>query len=261
MLRPVIFGLACALALPAQLFFEETIPKTNPYTGAADVKRGQQLFLGQCGGCHGPQGEGGRGPSLQRPKLAKAPDDESLYKLIREGVPGTEMPGSWVLIAREVWQVAAFVRSLGRTAEETVSGDRARGADLYRTKGKCAQCHVIAGQGGGLGPELTEIGARRSARFLRAKLEQPEAQLPDGFVQVRVVAKDGRRLTGVRLNEDTFTVQMRDLNDRLHSFLKQDLKEFHKDWGRSPMPEYRTAFSATEMDDLVAYLASLRGGL
>ena len=83
--------------------------------------------------------------------------------------------------------------------------------------------------------------------------------IPDSFLQVRLVTTDGRRLTGVRVNEDPFSIQIRDFSDRLHSFWKSELAQLDKDWGRSPMPGYRDVFTAAELDDLVAYLVSLRG--
>ncbi len=84
--------------------------------------------------------------------------------------------------------------------------------------------------------------------------------MPDGFLQVRITTKEGRRITGVRINEDTFTIQVRDLS-QTYSLLKQDLSDLQKDFGKSPMPGYQNVLTATELDDLVAYLASLRGDL
>jgi putative heme-binding domain-containing protein len=169
------------------------------------------------------------------------------------------MPAGWVMISKEVWQVSGFVRTLGRIAPEEVPGNAANGEKLYRSKGNCAQCHTVRGQGGTFGPDLSEIGSRRSASYLRAAVLDPEKTVPEGFVQVRLVTKEGRRITGVRLNEDTFTVQVRDL-EGMHSFQKQDLREFQKEPGKTPMPSYRGLLSAAEVDDLVAYLVSLRGG-
>ena len=134
-----------------------------------------------------------------------------------------------------------------------------RGQDLYQTKGRCAQCHIIRGQGGSLGPELTEIGARRSAAHLRTAILDPQSTLPEEFLQVRLVTKDGRAISGVRLNEDTFTIQVRDLSGNLHSFVKEDLKVLQKEAGKSPMPSFKGVFSTSEVDDLIAYLASQRG--
>ena len=259
MLRALLISFSCALALAAQDPSEEKIPKENPHTTPADVERGKRLFGGQCASCHGPAGEGGFGANLARPRLPRAPDDQALFRTIKNGIEGTEMPGAWVMIDKEVWQVAAFVRTLGRIAEENVPGDRARGENLFRTKGNCAQCHMVAGQGGRTGPELTEAGARRSASYLRRALLEPEKAMPEGFLQVRVATKDGRRITGIRLNEDTYSLQFRDLSDRLHSFWKADLTELHKERDKTPMPSYRGVLSASELDDLIAYLVSLRG--
>lgn len=169
------------------------------------------------------------------------------------------MPAGYAVDTRETWQLVAYVRSLGHMALETVPGDPTHGRELYQSKGHCSQCHIISGQGGSLGFELTDIGARRSAAHLRAAVLEPASTLPEGFLEVRLLTKDGRRVSGVRVNEDTFTIQVRDLNGGVHSFFKEDLKELQKDPGKSPMPSFRGMFSASEVDDLVAYLVSLRG--
>jgi len=238
---------------------EYVIPQHNPHTSPGDLKRGEQLFRGQCAGCHGPKGEGGKGAFLAQPRLRRAPDDQSLFLVIRDGVKGTEMPPAPTLTSREIWQLAGYVRSLGRLPAESVPGDPARGRELYRTKGNCAQCHIIGGQGGSLGPELTEIGSRRNASRLRAVLMEPEANIVEDFLLVRLATSDGRQIAGVRLNEDTFTIQVRDLNGGIHSFVKQELKELQRDPGKTPMPSLRGAFSPAETDDLIAYLVSLKG--
>ncbi|MGH9852103.1 MAG: c-type cytochrome [Blastocatellia bacterium] len=151
-------------------------------------------------------------------------------------------------------------------------GAARRGAQLYFGKGDCASCHAIKTQGGVSGPDLTEIGLRRGSEYLRKALLEPEADvpenfsqyrwhtvIPDNFLQVRVVTKDGRRITGARLNEDPFSIQLRDLSGRIHSFPKSELAELRKDWGKSFMPSYRGVFSPEELDDVVAFLLSLRG--
>jgi putative heme-binding domain-containing protein len=217
--------------------------------------------MGACSYCHGPGGEGGRGPNLAVPRLMRAPNDQALYVIIRRGIEGTEMPGVWRMLDREVWQVVAYVRSLGRVPRQAVSGDAARGEQIYRTKGNCAQCHIMAGQGGRMGPDLTEIGARRNVEYLRQSLLEPGAAVPTDFLQVTVVTRDGRKITGIRLNESTFSVQLRDLSDRFHSFLKSEVAEVRKEKGQSPMPSYKDILTPAEVEDLVAYMASLRGGL
>lgn len=231
----------------------------NPHSTSDDIVRGEKLYMGTCAGCHGPTGDGGKGANIALPKLSRAPDERALFRVIRGGIPGTEMPRAWQMTDREVWQIAAYVRTLGKVQAQPVTGNAGRGAELYRIKGNCAQCHMVAGQGGRMGPDLSEIGARRSVSYLRQSLTDPEADFPANFLQVRAVTRDGRKLNGVRLNEDTFSVQFRDFSDRLYSFFKHELAELHRDKGKSPMPPYRGVLTETEIEDVVAYLVSLRG--
>ena len=218
-----------------------------------DLAEGERLYQAQCADCHGPRGEGGRGAFLARPRLVHAPADQALLDVISRGIPGTQMPRSG-MSARQVRQVAAYVRSLGRITQPAVSGDPARGEKLYAGKGACAQCHTLAGRGGAIGPDLTGIGARTGAPYLRDALADPEVAVPDGFLQVEAVTKDGRRITGVRVNEDTSSIQMQDLAGNLHSLWKSELAKLDKQWGKSPMPSYRNVLTPTEIDDVVAYL-------
>jgi hypothetical protein len=112
----------------------------------------------------------------------------------------------------------------------------------------------------------------RQTEWLRQVLLDPQANiydsfagyrwtisLPDNYLLVEIVTTKGKHVTGSRVNEDAFSLQMRDGEGRIRSFLKSEIAELHKQWGKSPMPSYRDVFSRAELDDLVAYLASLRG--
>lgn len=257
---------AAAFLLPAALlatahayFTQDQITKLT----ADDLARGKRIFEGQCALCHGIVGTGSRGPALNQPKLQRADDNYALFRIIKQGVPDSEMPGAWQLLDSEIWLVAGYVRSLGREEPVKLTGDTARGKTLYETKGNCAACHVIRsegrGAGGVAGPELTEIGLRRSPAYLREAVLDPNAAMPDGFLVVSVTTAGGQRVRGVRLNEDSFSIQLRDAASRFHSFRKSEIKELKKEFGVSTMPSYKETFTAPEIDDLVAYLASLRG--
>jgi cytochrome c oxidase cbb3-type subunit III len=246
-------------------------PATKPAAGgAAEPFPGKRLFESQCARCHGISGHGGFGPSLARPQLRRAPDDAALRNVIQNGIPNTAMPGEWDLDEREVAAVAAYVRSLGRLPPERLPGDSARGKALYEGKGGCAACHVARGAGSGLGPDLTEIGALRGASYLKTALLDPGKELPDrpvpyepnsyaGYLPVRARLTDGREVVGYRVNEDSFTIQLRDATSRLHSFRKAEVASLDRQFGGSLMPRYADTLSAAEIDDLVAYLASLKG--
>jgi cytochrome c oxidase cbb3-type subunit 3 len=235
---------------------------------AEDLAEGQRLYERHCLSCHGPKGEGGRGPTLATPKLPRAADPAALMKIIKDGIKGTEMPEARFA---EVRQVAAWVLKLGELPPEVVPGDPERGRRLYAGKGACAMCHTLDGRGGAYGPDLSDIGLRRSASHLRRALVDPagdvprsfqfyraDITIPQNFLLVRAVTRDGRTVTGIRMNEDTFSIQVRDAAQQVHSFYKSDLRELHKDWGQTPMPAYDRVLSKEELDDMVAFLASLK---
>jgi cytochrome c oxidase cbb3-type subunit III len=225
---------------------------------AADpVQQGKKLFQGQCAVCHGIDGQGSTGPSLVRPKLPRAPDEAALMRVIAEGIPHTNMPGSWQMTEREVKWTAAYVRSIGRVAEETkLPGDAKAGLEAYRKSG-CASCHIVQGSGSGYGPELTEIGLKRSAQHLRQSIVEPSADVAGDSMTVVATNAQGVSVVGIRANEDSFSIQIRDMAGRLHSFQKAALKSLDKQKG-SVMPPFKQLAPA-DLDNLVAYLASLRG--
>ena len=255
---PIMRGLAL-LALLGVAF--------QPAFPMQDIAAGRKLYIAHCAACHGQKGEGGRGARLTT--LTRASDNESLINLIQKGIPGTEMPPA-PLGDREIRNVAGFVRTLQSSSTHQVAEGNVRGEQIYRKAG-CVKCHAIGAQGGMLGPDLSDIGRRRVPDYLRRALLEPEADIPDNFgqyrwyivipdnfLQVRAITRDGRQITGARINEDAFSIQLRDVSGRVYSFWKEELKELHRDWGKSPMPSYKDKLSTAEIDDLVSYLSSLR---
>jgi putative heme-binding domain-containing protein len=243
------------------LAFASPSPAQDP---GADADRGQRLFAAHCARCHGYNGAGGTGPALNRPRLRRAADDKALTELIQSGVPGTEMPGTWQLGDRDVRNVVAYVRKLGRAEPTPLPGDPAKGEAIY-ARGDCSKCHAVKGQGGVLGPDLTGVGSRRGAAHLRQVLLQPaSSKIEDAagfltYLTVRAATHDGRDVRGLRVNEDSFSILLRDENNRLHSFEKSDLAELKREPDVSLMPDSAKALSPTELDDLVAYLSGLQG--
>ncbi len=253
---PAAGALLAAAALQAQDGRREPIPPRPPVT-AREIAQGKRLFAGHCAGCHGPAGRGAQGPNLAAPDLLHAPDAESLFLVIDLGIPGTEMPRGGQLHDSEIWKIAAWVESIGQTEPEPLPGDPAAGKRLYAGKGNCAACHWLDGAGGRQGPELSAIGARRSLSHLRESLTDPAASVSADYLPVTAVL-GGRRIRGIRLGEDPFTIQIRDSADALHSLRKADLAALEKHAGESSMPPYGGVFSDADLDDLVSYLASLR---
>ncbi len=224
----------------------------------ADLGTGKKLFQAHCAPCHGIDGGGGRGANLTLPKLRRAATDQAFFDIAKNGIEGTIMDGAWQLSDGELWKVVAYTRALGQTARVPVVGDPSLGKILYGRLG-CTGCHVIAGQGRSYGPELTAIGARRSAAYLKEAIVDPGATVPEEFAMVRAKTRDGQEVRGMRVNEDSFTIQMRDSSNRFQSLRKSELSSLEHETGKSAMPEFQSKLSPGELDDLVSYLAGLRG--
>jgi putative heme-binding domain-containing protein len=253
-LRSLAVPLFALLSLGTYSFAQDPISSPTP----DDLANGKRLFVGHCAICHGIEGTGGRGPSLNQPVLRRVANDFQLFLIIRQGIDGSEMPGAWQMSERESRQVAGYVRSLGRTAAVKLPGDPARGQAIYDSKG-CAACHIVRGQGASLGPDLSDVGARRSPAYLSEALLDPGASAPESFLLVSVITREGNRIRGMRLSEDSFTIQLRDASNRFHSLRKADLTELKKEFGVSTLPSYRDSLSTLEIEALIAYLAGLRG--
>ena len=239
------------------------VAKTSP----DDIAAGKVRYEAICARCHGLDGGGSDGPSLQG-----APDrlgDAEVGSIMRYGIPGTGMNG-FSMSADDAGQVVGYLRTLGHAADtEIAKGDPAKGRAVYESSG-CAACHIVNGQGGGVGPELTRVGSMRGPAYFRTTLLTPGAILPKEagamergrftqFLFVHVVTKDGRSVDGTRVYEDSFTISLKDSTGRFHTFRKLDVQKYEKIPGRSVMPSFKGTLSDAQLDDLVAYLATLKG--
>ena len=230
----------------------------NPFTEPADVVMGRRAFLRFCGRCHGDDAKGGIGPDLTAGRFRHGGDDSTLFRVISEGIPGTEMIP--VLSSRGdqgVWQVITLLRSLSTPADIDFRGDPTAGRQLFTGKGDCASCHMIAGEGGRVGPDLSQIGNLRSPSELTADLLEPDARVRPRWWTIRVVRQDGSRVEGFRIGDDTFSIRIMDEDENLWSFLKKDLRSMEV-IESSTMPSYAGTLTAGEIDDLVAYLFTRR---
>jgi putative heme-binding domain-containing protein len=256
------WSITCALSVPAEKPGRQArsaaanLAEINPYSSAADVEAGRRLYVGRCGHCHGQSGEGGRSAVLNTGQFHHGNSDRELFLIIRNGIPNTEMPGAFSLVEVEVWRMVAYVKQLGRQgAPDPITGDATAGAALYQNNG-CVQCHSIDGQGGFLGPDLTDIGAKRAVRHLRESIVNPSADISLDYRPVTVVTMKGKSIRGIHLNEDEYSIHLRDLSGSPQSFMKSELKEI-KLTRESLMPAYKS-LSKADLENLVAYLSSLR---
>jgi cytochrome c oxidase cbb3-type subunit III len=223
-----------------------------------DVEDGRRLFVANCVVCHGPEGESVPGVELDHGKFRHGSSDDDLIGIIRKGIPGTAMPPHTFTMF-QARTVVAYMRFMAASPSRgpVAAGDAVRGKAVFESKG-CLNCHRVNGHGARLGPELTDIGSlRRSAELERSILEPDAEVLPQNRF-IRVVTRDGATINGRLLNQDAFTIQLFDTNDRLVSMEKSKLKDYAFT-NKSPMPSFRGKLSPQEMSDLVSYLVSLKG--
>ena len=229
----------------------------NAYTSPADVAAGARLYRPLCSNCHGQQGQGWPGftPNLAG-ELHYVKTDGDIYDLLHTGIPGTDMP-SFTLDERETWQIVAFVRSFANDLGQA-AGDAEAGAQLFRDRG-CIRCHRVGEEGGRLGPDLRATAAVTSPAGLKEAIANPNSDVHPRSFRARATTEDGQVVEGLRLNEDSFSLQVLTTDGKLVSLDKTKLRSFEV-VSDSPMPSYVGRLSDMELDDVIAYLAGLAAG-
>jgi putative heme-binding domain-containing protein len=231
----------------------------NPFQGNKDaIEVGKASFRIFCSPCHGLGGAGGRAPDLTTGQYSVGEGDENLFRVISNGSEGTEMPAySERTDADGIWRIVAYLRSVSGKPVPAVSGDRMNGEKIFWGKGSCGACHRVTGKGGRLGPDLTTAGRMRSLAYLKESLTDPDATLSPGYNTITVVTKDGKTIKGVQKGYDGFSAQFMDAGENIRSYLREDVKSMRREF-KSMMPA--TKLPEKEMNDLLVYLVSLRGG-
>jgi len=244
---------------------EQDSPIANPT--AEDLQQAKQTFEARCSTCHGLDGGGAMGPNIQGIPFRLGAD--VVANIIKNGLSGGMPAFAGQMNDAQIQQVVEYLLSLTPKDTGTVTGDPAKGKEVYDSSG-CAGCHIVAGEGSGIAPELTTVGKLRGPNYLRSAVLYPGTDLPQAhiflesggqldFLYVHVVTKDGHAFDGTRAAEDSFHIVLKDSQGNFRSFRKADLRELKKKPGKSLMPSFKDKLSAAQVNDLVAYLASLKG--
>ena len=248
----------------------------NPFAGNPKAaKAGEYEFRINCALCHGLGAHGGgRGPDLTRPHKKHTHSDADMFQVISNGIPGTAMPANGTngqgvgMTDEEIWEIITYIRSQEVKTSAKSSGDAAHGKALFYGDANCSLCHMVAGKGGRLGPELTFVGTSRTREALIDSVRNPSRRLawgltestkefPQEYESTTAVTADGKEIKGVTLNEDSFTVQIMDSTEQIHLLEKDKLRSFQKS-RESAMPMYKPdTLSDKDLDDIIAFLASV----
>lgn len=259
LLRMIVGLVLMSAGLPGTPAARAQAPLHDGQYADADIAYGAKVYAARCVTCHGAQGDAIGGVDLRSGRFRSAVIDRDLERFIRAGSPAG-MP-AFALDSAEMAGIIAYLRNMNAVdAAAAITGDAVRGRAVYDGKGGCAACHRVGRTGSHVAPNLSDIGATRSAASLERSLLDPTSQMMPINRPVRVVTRDGTAISGRRLNEDTYGLQLMDDRERLHSLVKADLREYTI--GKtSPMPSYKGTLSNGEVADLVAYLLSLKGQL
>jgi len=237
---------------------DQPVPNKNPLEGnEAAIKYGMGLFRSRCADCHGVDARGVRSPDLTQ-VWASGRSDDGLFKTIKFGVTGTEMPANPRMFDNEVWQVLAYLRTLAASAPtDPPKGNAENGERIFRAN--CRSCHVVNGVGGRLGPDLSRIGTGRTRDTLVKQIRGAMEDFKSGYEPVTLTASNGQPIHGVKKNEDLFTVQIMDTRERIQGYEKGKMKEVTNDT-KSAMPAFGVErLSQSDIDDVVRYLQTLKG--
>lgn len=250
--------LAAGLATLPQVAAEDA---GNLYNTDVDIRMGQRYFERQCSRCHGFDAKGNDevgAPDLTG-SLRNASTDAGIFNVIREGVTGTAMlPVAADVPDPTVWQLVAFINSLRYDPNSvTLEGDADSGLALFNGRAECNSCHMVDGRGGRLGPDLSRIGEDNTPEDLLLAMTNPHEEVAPRWWTLRVTGSDGIEREGFRMGEDSFGVRIMDVDENLWSFRKSEIESYER-IEDSTMPSYEGRLSDDELDDLVAYLFSLR---
>jgi cytochrome c oxidase cbb3-type subunit III len=217
---------------------------------------GRGLFNSSCAECHGLDGHGGdKGVNLATSAEIQNISDDQLAEIISKGVPETGMPAFRALNEQQVRAVVGYVRTLqGKNGSHALPGDAKRGKEIFFGKGDCSSCHMISGQGGFLGPDLTNHGAVSSVKAIRDEIVRSPRMPALGYRMAALTTGHGDRLEGTLRNEDNFSVQLQTKDGSFHLFQKAKLKDFKILGGSVMPPTYHDRLSDSELDDLASYL-------
>jgi putative heme-binding domain-containing protein len=249
--------------------------KVHPAIGNKEaIAEGEKLYNETCTSCHGKDGTGGElGPPVaaQNRRYLRRTDDE-IFDAIKTGITGTQMPPfSSQFNDDQIWRITAYIHGLRGTAVDTPSsGNVANGEAIFWNKGNCGSCHMVKAKGGILGPDLSNLGGTRKVQnIVDALTKEKHRIMADGgthdstllpmssYQPVRVTTSDGKVISGILKNEDSFSLQVLGKDDlNIHRFRRRDVKVFYDP--QSLMPhDWDKRLSSTEFQDLMAFLTRL----
>jgi PQQ-dependent dehydrogenase (methanol/ethanol family) len=175
--------------------------------------------------------------------------------IIKNGTAGGMPP--FDLPEQELRALATLIHSMNATAfDAQPEGDPAAGERIFFGKGQCASCHTAMGRGQSAGPDLTSIGRQVTLADLTRKLEDPNAQVAEGYEVVTVRLRDGSSVRGFARKETLHSLQLQTLPGKLLLLEDGEYRITGREKGSAMPPVQATV---DEKRDLIAFLSRLGG--
>ena len=138
-------------------------------------------------------------------------------------------------------------------------GNSGRGRALFfATKTQCATCHRVDNQGGKIGPDLTMIGANRSAHDLLESIVFPSATIVRDYETIVIETVDGNVLSGMITRETADTLYVQQLIGDPLPVARGDIQELTRSTVSIMPSGLDQALDKQELADLVAFLTNLK---
>jgi cytochrome c oxidase cbb3-type subunit III len=230
----------------------------NPSQSERPIAEARQTFENRCAACHGLDGRGGeRAPDIATSPKTQNRTDVALTQIIGNGIPAGGMPSFNSLDAPTIRSLVKYLRVLqGKSASAAMPGNPASGKTIFYGKARCSQCHLAAGSGGFLGPDLSTYARRRPPEEIRDAIIKPATLPAPGRSEVTVTPRNGQSLTGVLRNEDNFSLQLQSPDGAFHSVIKTDVASIKRTNAPLMPTDYGTTLSSAELNDLISFLMS-----
>lgn len=250
-------AICCILSFAAVLLHAQSKPAAAAQKrSAAGRTQAKATYESVCATCHGLDAHGSeRGPDIATRLEVVDKTDAELDAILRNGKTAAGMPAFAAFGDVRIAAVVAYLRTLqGRDEEAPLPGDSASGRALFFGKAKCADCHMVGGQGGFFAQDLTVYAARMNADKVRAKITNPDRDLDPRRGMVTITLADSSKLSGMVRDEDNFSLQLQNIDGTFHLLNKSDIRTLSYA-GSTAMPsDYASTLSPAEINDLVSYL-------
>ena len=139
-----------------------------------------------------------------------------------------------------------------------LKGDATNGQRVFAGTGTCAKCHIVAGKGKEVGPNLTEIGSKLSREAMFESILYPSAGISHNYESYSVVTEDGDSATGLLTSSTDDEVVITSADGIARTFKRRTIDELQK-LKVSLMPaDIQKLMTEQELVDVVDYLTTLK---